>query len=138
MLKDWGYDAPENSNYKEIRDNALDNLQQQMYDECPIKVELKAIFDVISTPQATEAEVLAVMRSQFENKDLEAMTYLWIDCFISDFKNTIEGVIEIWYRQAHVEDDILDPDIENWLREVEVHQCTGREFITEVSGIKFE
>ncbi|MBC2242246.1 hypothetical protein [Listeria booriae] len=138
MLKDWDYDAPENKEYKDIRDDALHNLDQDWYKECPMKVELKAVFDVISIPQVTEDEALDAMRKAFENKSFEKQDYLWIEAFMEDFCNTIYNVIEVWHMNEHDADEILDPDIENWLREAKIHKQTGRQFITEKSGIKFE
>ncbi|MBC1373795.1 hypothetical protein HB847_15695 [Listeria booriae] len=138
MLKDWDYDAPENKKYKEIRDDALHNLDQDWYKECTMKAELKAMFDVISIPQVTENEALEAMRKSFAGKEFERLDYLWIEAFMEDFCNTIYNVIEVWYMQTHDEGELLDPDIENWYRDAKVHKQTGRQFITEMSGITFQ
>ncbi|MBC1899101.1 hypothetical protein HCA68_15640 [Listeria booriae] len=138
MIKDWDYDAPENKEYKEIRDDALHNLEQDWYKKCPMKAELKTMFDVISIPQVTENEALEAMRSSFAGKEFERLDYLWIDTFLDDFCNTIYNVIELWHMQEHDEDEFLDPDIEYWWRDAKIHKKTGRRFITEVTGITYE
>ncbi|EAG5667142.1 hypothetical protein DDE86_09135 [Listeria monocytogenes] len=138
MLKKWDYEAPENKEYKEIRDNVLHNLEQDWYKLCPMKAELKSMFDVISIPQVTEEEALEIMRKTYTSKEFETLDYLWIDTFFDDYCNTIYNVIELWHMQEHDVGEILNPDIEYWWREAKTHKETGRRFVNERSGITFE